>query len=865
MKRVYRVYRAIINWSLVIAATLLCTACGDSEDAVDPADRGRPPSQFRDYGIRLFARGSDDSLMDLALPPVRAVSAPGLTPDDGKLEQTSSALSTGAKPLAHVESPEAGTLDLDGEFPSAEPGWALLVRAVAQCASEEGVELGGVGSPWYASGATRNWYVFSNQLLSSGKPAWQSCEASLLFQEMLLCAAEKLEQIASAVSPLRWPAVSQQGFGDIYDPEWMHAEWVIPPQRERDRFIVRDLAINALAHVARLELEVPNVSAGALPYFVNKTCTDVYVFAGATGTGYSDYSGALYGAYWSSGPRYLDLDPNNSSYREEHAEARLRFKAHILRAAGRLLKRLIDDSVMGDLAGAERQRALAGDSRRGPALLWGADSDADAPYNSLAHAFRVVFGRWETGRPTGWGALPQPTGDAPLPSPDPKCGGLSPIELLVKADGSSPLGEGQSARWSDKPIMTEAQRLAVGIVDRAGIVIPKAKAETADFDTLLFATAVQSLVNGLAANDPQVNIDDPNLLDNPLVRSRYDILVRFVQGISEQDLRFALSRSSNNYRLLAGVGTSAAVTPVSGSTRTAQGVQLAPQNLVLSELKTVLDGNVIAGGMPREDLAIDIMARVGPGQAASMCPEVEPGIMPRGHANVGKVSAFQDSFLIGDLLRRRLSALRKLTENGWPQSSGIGETAFPKLAERGAAELRAWTGPGHLVLFKQSGSFDVLIHGASEQDFGLPAEYDVPGLALVWGKPWVADCAARQRSSCPENFARDYMQLPTLGSMIVKENNAYLGSDERTYAFSFPDAGATECGSSSPCKFNPAYQLQGTEGDEYLYLILLNDPANAGKGRVLTTFPYYGDIGGASLYSLISTHQRKLANDLSAS
>jgi hypothetical protein len=369
-------------------------------------------------------------------------------------------------------------------------------------------------------------------------------------------------------------------------------------------------------------------------------------------------------------------------------------------------------------------------------------------------------------------------------------------------------------------------------------------------------------VNGLAANDPQVDIDDPNLLDNPLVRSRYDILVRFVQGISEQDLRFALSRSSNNYRLLAGVGTSAAVTPVSGSTRTAQGVQLAPQNLVLSELKTVLDGNVIAGGMPREDLAIDIMARVGPGQAASMCPEVEPGIMPRGHANVGKVSAFQDSFLIGDLLRRRLSALRKLTENGWPQSSGIGETAFPKLAERGAAELRAWTGPGHLVLFKQSGSFDVLIHGASEQDFGLPAEYDVPGLALVWGKPWVADCAARQRSSCPENFARDYMQLPTLGSMIVKENNAYLGSDERTYAFSFPDAGATECGSSSPCKFNPAYQLQGTEGDEYLYLILLNDPANAGKGRVLTTFPYYGDIGGASLYSLISTHQRKLANDL---
>lgn len=873
---------------IIALAGLSHAACSDDAGESKP---GKPAkaSPFSEYAVHVLVH-VEGGLAQVDFPPVQSVSAPNTQKTVTAIIQPGPS----SKPLVDIQV-DGGTktLETDSELPLLEPGWALLMRAVAQCRNPyEGRDVPlKIGEPWKTKTTptwSGNWYVYRDKLASDGKHLFESCEILTRAQEELLCAAAKLEEAATTLVPVIWEAISTNTASFPTDPQypsWMRSEWVILPQSQKDKFILRDLAINALAHVARLELEVPNPpspsSAPSLPLPTNETCTDIYVESAADGgQKFTDHAETL---YWVDGMWNMSTPPhsyfsneleNTSGNREELAETRLRFKTHILRTSGRLLKTLIDDSVIADLAGAERQRALAGDAKRGPELFWGARTDGDAPYNSLAHAFRVVFGRWETTRPEGWPALPAPSNDAALPSPDPACGGLSPIELLVKADGSSPLGPGQSARWQDKRVMTDAQRFATRLVDASGIVIPKHQLDVTDFEDIQPAVFFQALVNALAANDPDVDISNPNLLDDPIIAARLQTHEALAGRIKPPDLRFALNRAWNNYRLATGTGNEGqpVVEPPDPSKplEGPAGVKLMSPDFLIGALSAV-DGNVLVGGQPRYDLAVDIMARVGPGQAASMCPEHWPSSMTFGSANMGKVSTFQDAFLIGDMFRRRLSALRQdIDESSYPTSSDLGATRFPELANMGAAEIRTWTGPGHIAMRYYPGvttDVEFMLFGLTQEDFvgDLTHEHEdfmKDNLVLVWGKPWVADCAARTRTSCPENFMRDYAQFPNY--QVSSFNwGTFTGADGRVMAINFASSGPTECGTAGPCKFQPATTPLSSESTDFLYLVALHDPGNPGKGRVLATFPYYAASGGyRSLYSLISTHQRKLANDL---
>src|SRR5207245_1202303 len=95
----------------------------------------------------------------------------------------------------------------------------------------------------------QNWFTFL------GQPG--SCAQALKSEQTLLCAADKLAEVGDAVGPILWKGqvlASSSNPAGTYDsgklPPNFLSEWRIPPQAEKDRFIVRDLAIHALGMLA---------------------------------------------------------------------------------------------------------------------------------------------------------------------------------------------------------------------------------------------------------------------------------------------------------------------------------------------------------------------------------------------------------------------------------------------------------------------------------------------------------------------------------------------------------------------------------------------------------------------------------------
>lgn len=127
--------------------------------------------------------------------------------------------------------------------------------------------------------------------------------------------------------------------------------------------------------------------------------------------------------------------------------------------------------------------------------MWGVESDYAEPYNSLAHAFRVLYGRWES----GLGGLPPPAdppSEAPIPAGDPTCGGHLALKALHTA-----LDQGVSARWNDRMVRTTEQKEAIALIESAGIVIPQTVLDqhSSSFQTIREAIANQLILD--AARD----------------------------------------------------------------------------------------------------------------------------------------------------------------------------------------------------------------------------------------------------------------------------------------------------------------------------------------------------------------------------
>jgi hypothetical protein len=270
-----------------------------------------------------------------------------------------------------------------------QPGWTLLQAALGTCLAEGAKSVwtqsvAATDSPYW--GAPESYYAFGWFMVASPFPI-RVCENRLQIEDLFLCAAGKLGEAATTLSAVEWTFHYNENTKLATHPASgaPQVTYIIPPQSTKDQFILRDLAIATLAQLARLDLEpaqpISDTSGEWTPgwysYWSGQTCearwsdalNDPSLLEPTDHVCFDSYSGDIQEG------EELSLDDKIYCVQQS-----MRGHTHVLRAASRVLRRLLDDSFYADLSGAERNRAAAGDPSRGVQLMWGVDDSVDGSY-----------------------------------------------------------------------------------------------------------------------------------------------------------------------------------------------------------------------------------------------------------------------------------------------------------------------------------------------------------------------------------------------------------------------------------------------------------------------------------------------------
>ena len=857
--------RLVLMWLLVAAAaTFAAVACaGDNTRKAKGEEEGSAASDpFSEYSIKIYA-GAERTRYDLG-PARTAATGTSLadyvrnmmTPDRAEhrkiLESIAPEISKelpwedieeghgvpGASLKAIIDTPD-GSVEIDQtvlDDPQNNPqGWALVYGAAYECGMNS-VEGSIVSSePAVSIFSPKAWppsIVPWGIGLIGGQPfqsfyvfpfAPFTCDAVVEYEETLACIADKLAEVSEAVAPIRWSKVPPFPTTTGMPP----GPWVIPPQATKDRFIARDLAIHTLAHIGLVDLARPTLPL--LFFGRTDTCATIYADVSTLPGGNPVLEqlvaptvfGLLLGTPVASLPPTLPItQPNFAAL----VRGRYGMQSHVLRASGRLLRDLIRDGMFADLAGGMQQRARATDPVRGGELLWGVSDRADSEFNSLAHVASLLGGRWEKGL-----------------LPDPECGGVESKELLAGDPDTQEggLGPELSARYGDRRVRTSGQEVAAKLVDEAGIVIPDSQVEASGMTAVRDAVRTQLIEaaarrQGLPASTPDFEQDQ----EGRAISFLFDT-------ISDADLRFGLERSFGAYRQLShrtDSGAVPALDPGGGLTVGFTDPSVAG-----------VGGVVLDGGIPRGDLTPEATARIAGLRGPSQCSELEladfgiPGALEGTLLNSdnGFLFSFQNVFGVSDTLRRRLVALR---EEALRVSVLAPDSDTIAVANGGVAELGAWGSTARVIGTAEDSEgltlIDIFTIGLEPEDFGVTNVADIDAndeLVLVHGEPWVADCAARLRGSCPPNFEADYVAKPT--SVTDLTNGGFLdavdrpttirrtGSDGSVFQIQFDL-------DQAPANFTPGL-IGATSPNEHVYVVLRQDPANpGGAGLVLGSIEF---------------------------
>jgi len=723
---------------------------------------------------------------------------------------------------SHVTQPLSGVDLADADDPA-----FFLIRAAAY---ECGMGLETTGNsllppgrpypPWGESRTGRATYVFE-------QPP-QSCSQLLAYQEVALCISQKLANVADAVDDVVW---TKMPGGPV----------VIPPQANKDRFIVRDAAINALAAVAAMDMIVPPPLAAVLDE--PQTCSQLFAFY-TTNPGMGDMVPLLFHTTHASDyfPP-IGVAPNSKENVIAMATSRLSFEAHTLRAGARLLEKLVRDSVYADMGTASQRRARAADPLRGARRAWGlADLEETAAlavqssYGSLGHAARILQGRLEMG----------------AAQPDPRCGGVGEMELLTPRV----YGAALVARVEDRPIATTGQCTAANIVDASGVVLAPTMLEQTKMSELRPAL-IDQLVASAGALHGYTNDQD---LTEFIESGQGAVIKANIEDLSDEDLRFGLERSFRRYQQMTGVDATV------------------DEPIALTGLKSkkpvgslqAFKPLVLDGALRCADLASDITSRAGGAESAAQCNEVG-GIAGVLNADYGITTSHQDVFSLGQTFGRRLVVLRERAND-----AGLTEAGQPfDIANGAAAEIRAWAGPGRVAVTATARSGNpnlvgrtyVYLVGLQPKDLGAATTDEMAdNIALVYGEPWVADCAVRLRTTCPDNFESDYVERVALvktGKISAADSvtgtatsaiTATTGMDGPLLRLTFrreaPEFAPEFEGASNPSK--------------RLYVVQLHDREHPSRGLVLGAValrtPYSGGgIGGGTSFA-VSPRKWQLMN-----
>lgn len=787
-----------------LAMATLTGSCTCSKDSEKPGPLGGHESY---WAIHVYVGEDLSTAKRLDIVPSPEIHV-GKKPNDPAKPKSLRAKAT-------IETPAGEFVKDDPEGPNgvnALNSWALVWGAAVECgmrgsdrdmvATTRTALQTPVVPPWTNS---EGWYIFQRA------PA--SCDELLEYEQTLLCVADRLAQVSEDVAPITWEGPrwvpDESRFSDIPP-----GPWTLPPQSAKDRFIARDHAIDVLGHIARLD---------ALPLASGVSCARGYAAVRNSTSDASANAAVLFGGGTAIYPPPGMLVSSEMQLSDLRAgiDGRFSVEAHILRTSGRMLRDLIRASVYADLSGAEQRSAHALDPSKGSAIAWG-DADAEnGPYNSLAHAARVIAGRWQLG---------------PHTTRNRDCGGVAPLDLLKASDDPDPSKVGAAdpdvaGRKKDLPITTEGQAKAVALIERAGLVIPATPLAATPTSTLR-SVVVEQLV-GSAALTAGVTTSAM-----PFQTTSTQTLVA---SVSDADLRYAFDRSLTTYQMLSNEGAGA------GSTGLRPGIPVAP--FVASGLGAI-SGLAVDKGIARDKIAGDTMARFGGVLAASQCNEYgglfdailadgPSGTVPTHKGLQTQRLVFQDAFSIGQSFHRRLMVVRTEAADAGTASNN------DQIARGGLAEIGAWAGTMRVFASAPSsgpptnfpptggdpsGTLTIYLTGIQPQQLGITNLDEVPDqLRLVWGPAWKAECAARLREDCGGEFESTSVKAPTSGSFVSVTDSATLkliGAVDAAVGLEFDL-------SSGPTNFTPKYHSDAPPG-HHLYLIAKHDPASkTGRGMVL--------------------------------
>lgn len=685
------------HWSLALAFGLsaaLTVGCdgkpSTSEVPAAPAPSGYTPIQrHSDYSIKMYVTDETGKtelvkvgpyLSNEELEPGAEAAGGSGTGGSGNSATASIGQAQQALTLNECDDEGENCEDAVSENPNIAPADLLLKYAYQSCRVGT---LPDWGTPWARTTLSggiehENWYVFSyrgrkwdddgNQTMSN---SWRSCDEILVGEEILVCTADRLAEIADSISTLTWPLNTGNTVVKI------------PPQASQDKFIARDLAINVLAHLADLD----NVTPLSNSYYSdpdtllsNLGCNRAYrdVADGElTGT---DSVNKVFDYYYSSPTYYYltnTLDNGASLSNSERALSRIGYKARILEAGARLLQGLIEKGMEADLGGAEQLRIF-------PSQMWGQESEDG--FNTLEHGLKTLFGRIEARRNDG--------GSAQGRMEDPACNGIASWDIVEA------LGPGFSARWDSSAPTSPGQSLALSTVAKSGIVIPLESLASASRATLRTALKETLIRQGAAEADeaaPLTTAEINEFRDSLIGKASTDI----VDSLSLDDLRFGFTEAFQSYRLIADRPAD------DEEVMATAGLTLKPSGEVHSTIAD-LDGAVIQGGLPRNDLAGDMLAKLSGAQTTSQCANNAASLWLTGYS---RVPTYQSPFALAESLQAHIAAISPLLE-------GVGGASdIQAMAALSAAEIRGWSGDA------------VVVHGWG--DYNAGSGVACPGPALL--------------------------------------------------------------------------------------------------------------------------------------
>ena len=231
----------------LFATCLLSASCGSSDGEETPSSRGTARGGSSEWAIHMYA-GPPGAARRVDVPP---------TPISASAAPRAALGKASAHPQADVGTP-AGTKPVDQTDTANARSWALLRGAILECDGGRSANAVGVYLPPWIQDAQANF------MFTFAEP--RSCDALLVDQELAVCAAQKLADLADAVDTTTWQHAE-------WIAEGIPGPWVIPVQSEKDRFILRDMAIYTLANAAFMDLW--QVNAGG----AGDVCTDHYAHA----------------------------------------------------------------------------------------------------------------------------------------------------------------------------------------------------------------------------------------------------------------------------------------------------------------------------------------------------------------------------------------------------------------------------------------------------------------------------------------------------------------------------------------------------------------------------------------------------------